>query len=308
MFNPFNAFQSFGQAASDAAKTADNAGTTSPGMNAGMTSGPFGPAFGAAKEKIEAGMQDWQSQMQSFFNPQKMFDMNAVKNMFPKELTQAWSAFAPATTGGSSNPLQQMQEMGQQLASQAQQTMQAMQGAVSQVAQQGSQPTGAVSSALGSVDLSALIKAQQKNMDVLSQAHSATVSGWQQVMKRQAEIFHDTMQTAANAMHELMATGAPEDKLARQADLAKQAFETAGKNIEELAKLVTEGNQEAMRVVGARVQESLDEIKAAAQKNPMTRAAADVTAQATQAANSFTNAASDTFRAAKDAAIGDVGQ
>ena len=46
-----------------------------------------------------------------------------------------------------------------------------------------------------------------------------------------------------------------------QTELAKRAFETAVKNMRELADIVNKANEEATRAIVERVPESLDEIK-----------------------------------------------
>ena len=72
---------------------------------------------------------------------------------------------------------------------------------------------------------------------------------------------------------ELVSVGSPEDKLAKQAGAAKEAFETAVTNISELAKLVQQSRTEAFEVIRKRVIESLDEVKAAFEPKPAKKAA-----------------------------------
>src|SRR5262249_17219980 len=63
------------------------------------------------------------------------------------------------------------------------------------------------------------------------------------------------------AMREVMAAGSPEDKAARQTELAKEAFERAIANMRELAEMVTKAQTEANEVITKRGTESLDEMK-----------------------------------------------
>ena len=286
MFNPFQAFQ-------DAAKQFTQS-TGQPGAPFTGTPAASNPLPGAA---------DWAA----LFDPKKLFDPQTYRDMFPKELTQAWQSFSSNTWAQAlQSPLQQTMQQGAQQGAQT----------VPQSTPFNAQTATTASAFPKGFDFSALAAAQQKNMDTLNRAQAAAVNGWQSLVKRQAEIFHDTLQAAATAMNELMAAGAPEDKLARQADLAKQAFESAGRNVEELSKLAANGQQEAMKVVSARVQESLDEIKRAAQTLPQ-KAAQGMQQGMNQAANSFAQglqtvqqtatAASDTVRQNLNAASDAVG-
>jgi phasin family protein len=67
-------------------------------------------------------------------------------------------------------------------------------------------------------------------------------------------------------MRDLMATGAPEQKIAQQTDLVKAAFEKALANLRELTEMVAKSNTEAADVLTKRIGESLTELKAALQR------------------------------------------
>ena len=67
------------------------------------------------------------------------------------------------------------------------------------------------------------------------------------------------MEQTSAMMSELMAAGSPEDKVAKQAELVKLAFEKALSNARELAELVAKSNSEAADVINKRVSESLEE-------------------------------------------------
>lgn len=120
---------------------------------------------------------------------------------------------------------------------------------------------------LNGVDMQALMDANKKNFDAITQANQMAIASMQTILRRQADIFRETMQTAAKLMNDALATGTPEEKLARQAEIAKTAFETASKNMEELASMVTQGQQEALKLINQRVSNSLDDLKGAVKKS-----------------------------------------
>ncbi len=60
--------------------------------------------------------------------------------------------------------------------------------------------------------------------------------------------------------------GSPPEVAAKQAELAKDAFERALGNMKELADMVTKANQEATSTINSRISATLDEIKELALK------------------------------------------
>jgi phasin family protein len=84
--------------------------------------------------------------------------------------------------------------------------------------------------------------------------------------KRQAEILQETMNQTAKSFDELSKAGSPSEVAAKQAELAKQAFEKALGNMRELAEMVTKAQQGAMNTISGRISQSLDELKQMALK------------------------------------------
>jgi phasin family protein len=119
---------------------------------------------------------------------------------------------------------------------------------------------------LPGVDVESVLASQQKNIQALTAANQLAIEGFQAVVRRQSEIVRQTMEQTSSMMTELMAAGSPEDKVAKQADLVKLAFEKALSNARELAELVAKSNSEAAEVINKRVSESLEEVKAVVTK------------------------------------------
>ena len=119
---------------------------------------------------------------------------------------------------------------------------------------------------LPGVDVESVLASQQKNIQALTAANQLAIEGFQAVVRRQSEIVRQTMEQTSSMVTELMAAGSPEDKVAKQADLVKLAFEKALSNARELAELVAKSNSEAAEVINKRVSESLEEVKAVVAK------------------------------------------
>ena len=116
------------------------------------------------------------------------------------------------------------------------------------------------------VDMDAMLQSQRKNIEALTAANQLAVEGMQAVARRQMEILRQTMEEASTTMQGMMATGTPEEGVAKQADLVKTAFEKALSNMKEMAEMIAKSNYEAADVLSKRVSASLEEIKAAAGK------------------------------------------
>jgi phasin family protein len=116
------------------------------------------------------------------------------------------------------------------------------------------------------VDVDALVAAQKKNIEALTEANQLVIAGVQAVIKRQAEILQASMEQARTVASEILVPGSPEAKVAKQAEVVQTAFQAALANMKELADIVTKSNTEASNVISKRVNESLNEVKAAVVK------------------------------------------
>jgi phasin family protein len=119
---------------------------------------------------------------------------------------------------------------------------------------------------LPGMDVESALASQQKNIQALTAANQLAFEGFQAVARRQSEILRQSIEQTTAIVTELLAAGSPEDKVAKQTELVKLAFEKALANTRELAELVTKSNSEAADVINKRVSEGLEELKAAAAK------------------------------------------
>ncbi|MDR3514619.1 MAG: phasin family protein [Azospirillaceae bacterium] len=111
------------------------------------------------------------------------------------------------------------------------------------------------------VDVEAVLATQRKNIEALTAANQLAFEGVQTLVRRQTEILRQTLEQASQVLQEALGAGTPEEKVAKQAELVKAAFERALVNAKELTELVTKSNHEAAEVISNRVRESLEELK-----------------------------------------------
>lgn len=114
---------------------------------------------------------------------------------------------------------------------------------------------------LPGVDMDSVVATQRRNVEALTAANRVAFEGMQAVAKRQAEILQETMNEASKALDSIAKAGSPSDAAAKQAELAKDAFERALANARELAEMVTKAQDEATSTINSRISESLDEFK-----------------------------------------------
>jgi phasin family protein len=113
------------------------------------------------------------------------------------------------------------------------------------------------------IDVNWLLAYQRKNIEALTAAHQRAVEGAQAVAKRQVELARAAAEDLSKATKELVAAGSVEDKLTKQTETAKEAFEAAVDSINELAELIQKSQSQAFEVIRKRVVDNFDEVKAA---------------------------------------------
>ena len=115
-------------------------------------------------------------------------------------------------------------------------------------------------------DVEAVLASQRKNIEALTQANQLAVEGVQAVARRQAEIAREAIDEASTVLREIVQPTAPEERVAKQADLLKQTFERSLANARELALMLAKANTEAFDVVAKRVAQGFEEIREEAKK------------------------------------------
>lgn len=113
------------------------------------------------------------------------------------------------------------------------------------------------------VDMETILNSQRKNIEALTAANRLAFEGVQAMMKRQTEILRQTMQEVAEATQGMTATTSPQEKLAKQTELAKEAFERAVANMRELSEMVAKSNSEVFELLNVRLGQVMDEVRQA---------------------------------------------
>lgn len=115
--------------------------------------------------------------------------------------------------------------------------------------------------AMPSFNVEAMMASQRKNVEALTQANQLAIEGAQALARRQVEIAREALEEARSLFREFSQPGAPQERLAKNTEIAKATFEKSLATARELTELVTKANAEAFNVLTKRVAESFEEIR-----------------------------------------------
>lgn len=110
-------------------------------------------------------------------------------------------------------------------------------------------------------DVDSLAAAQRKNLEAFTQANQLAVEGAQAIARRQVELARQVMDEASAVMRDWTQPAAPEEQVAKNVELVKQAFEKSVANARELTELVAKANTDTFNVIHKRIAEGFEEIR-----------------------------------------------
>jgi phasin family protein len=113
------------------------------------------------------------------------------------------------------------------------------------------------------VDMEGVFAYQRKNFEAFTSANQLAFDGVKAVAQRQAELAREAVEEFSKLAKELSAPVSVEEKMMKQAELAKSAFEQALSTVREMNDTLVKSNAQAIDVVSKRVSDSFDEVKTA---------------------------------------------
>jgi phasin family protein len=120
---------------------------------------------------------------------------------------------------------------------------------------------------LPGIDVEAVVTSQRKNVEALTQANQLAAEGLRALAERQVAIARQAVDEASALMREWTEPGAPEERMAKNAELAKQAFEKSIANARELTELAGKASADVFNVLARRFSESFNELRLYAKKH-----------------------------------------
>ncbi|MGF1546533.1 MAG: phasin family protein [Thiotrichales bacterium] len=115
------------------------------------------------------------------------------------------------------------------------------------------------------VDFSAMLDAQRKNVEAMTEANRNLWAGTEALLKRQSELMEQASKEALETFKGL-ADVKPEEIATKQAELFTHAYERTSANMQEITELVRKAQEDALQAMDKRFRESLEEIKSLVNK------------------------------------------
>jgi len=112
-----------------------------------------------------------------------------------------------------------------------------------------------------SVDVEMMITAQRKNVEAFTAANRLAIEGIQAVMRRQLEIFRQTVEESSRTLRDLATTSEPTERMSKQVEMLRAAYDHALGNMNELTDMLHKSNAEAADLIRTRVSDALGEVK-----------------------------------------------
>lgn len=116
-----------------------------------------------------------------------------------------------------------------------------------------------------------IFAAQQKNFEAISAANKAAAEGIQAAFAKQAEALNKFATESNDIIAEMTKAGEPQEKIAKQAEITKEAVEKSIATMREITDLVAASHSEALDILNSRLNAQLDEFKTT--QKPATTAA-----------------------------------
>ncbi|HRJ12221.1 MAG TPA: phasin family protein [Alphaproteobacteria bacterium] len=116
------------------------------------------------------------------------------------------------------------------------------------------------------VDVEMMVTAQRKNVEAFTAANRLAIEGIQAVMRRQLEIFRQTVEESSRTIKDMATTAEPNDRLTKQVEMLRSAYDQALSNMNELTDMLQKSNTEAAELIQTRVSEAMGEVKKSVDK------------------------------------------
>jgi phasin family protein len=111
------------------------------------------------------------------------------------------------------------------------------------------------------LDVEALMAAQRRNIEALSQANQLAVEGVQAVARRQIEVARQAIEDVSVLLRDLAQPASTEERITKNTEYAKQFLDKSITHGREITLLATKAGAEAADVLRKRATEGLDELR-----------------------------------------------
>jgi phasin family protein len=111
-----------------------------------------------------------------------------------------------------------------------------------------------------------MMESGRKSIQACTEAQQVAAQSMQVIMQRQSEILSQLVQDQSTLAKEIMNEGTPEEKIARGAELIREAYEKTVHGTREVGDIANKSVREAMDIINDRVATAFSEIKSTAEE------------------------------------------
>ena len=115
-------------------------------------------------------------------------------------------------------------------------------------------------------DFAAAQAAHEKNVAALIEANKTAMAGMKAIYTKQAALFNAALAEMKDRIADVQGQPMNADSAAKNAEIAKAAFEKALSDVKEMTEMAQSANVEAFEIIKARAEEAMAEFKEAAEK------------------------------------------
>jgi phasin family protein len=115
---------------------------------------------------------------------------------------------------------------------------------------------------LPNLDMTALIEAQNKNVQALTAANRAMLEGTKALMQRQGEMVKQVLEEASEAVKSVGSVSTAQDAAEKEIKLIEDSVSKALTNFSEISEMARNTQEETTKLVTTRFNESLAELRA----------------------------------------------
>lgn len=115
-------------------------------------------------------------------------------------------------------------------------------------------------------DIHPLLEIQKKNFEAFAEVGKLVLEGLQGAAQCQSEFLSQAITESSAMVKDIVAEGAPEQKIAQQTALTKKCYEQSVTNWRELTEILNKSGKQAADIIQGRVAASLMEYKGALHK------------------------------------------
>jgi phasin family protein len=116
---------------------------------------------------------------------------------------------------------------------------------------------------LPKIDYDALLETHRKNVEAMRASTLALSQDGRALLALQQDILTDVTRQSRELIAEFKPQGSPQEVAAKQAELARRAFDAVVENTKDIAELVQKSGAGASTIIMNRIRESIAEARAA---------------------------------------------